>query len=88
MLTPASVVAMGSSRTVTSLDHPPSLSCMCVSEKENFKLGISPLSVFGGTSMSGFSMSRSTSRGPSSVAPSRPRIGWGIRLPDSGRLDE
>ena len=59
----------GSSRFVISRDQPPGLMFMCVSEKENRRLGMSPWSVAGGTSMSGFSSSRRRSRGPKSSAP-------------------
>jgi hypothetical protein len=64
MFTPASVVAIGNSRAVTSRAQPPSSSRLWASEKENFKLGTSPESVFGGASMSGFCRSRAKFRGP------------------------
>jgi len=54
MLTTANVSDMGSSRFVISLDHPPGLRIMFVSENENLRFGISPLSVAGGTNISGF----------------------------------
>jgi len=44
MSTPAKVVAMGSSRWVTSRDQPPVSSRLRASENENFRFGIVPAS--------------------------------------------
>lgn len=41
-LTPASAVAIGSSRCVTSRDQPPSRIFTCASANENFRFGIDP----------------------------------------------
>lgn len=79
MFTIAKVSEMGSSRFVISLDQPPGVSIILVSENENLRLGISPLSVAGGTSMSGFSISRLRFRGPKSSAPQpSERMGSGL----------
>jgi hypothetical protein len=69
MSTPASVVATGSSRWVTSLVQPPSSIRVWAREKGNFMLGSVPASVGGGVSTSGFWRSSSTLRGPVSVPP-------------------
>ena len=77
MLTPAIVLAIGNSRCVTSLDQPPGRIFMCVSANEKRRFGIEPWSVAGGVRKSGFSASRSGSRGPRMVAPLLPSMGLG-----------
>src|SRR5438034_3007103 len=77
MLTPASSVATGSSRTVTSRAQPPVRRRLRALAKENLRLGIVPLSVEGEASRSGFSRSTGTLCGPRIDAPKSPRIGCG-----------
>jgi hypothetical protein len=69
MLTPASVVATGSSFTVTWRAQPPSVTRICAVSKENFRLGSEPASVAGGSNASGFSLSSGLLRAPKIVAP-------------------
>ena len=79
MFTTANVLETGSSRDVISLDHPPGLNIMFVSENENFRFGIRPISVAGGTNISGFSLSRFRFLGPRSNAPQpSERMGSGL----------
>src|SRR5699024_1381335 len=54
MLTPATCLEIGNSRSVTSRDQPPCYIRTCVSEYENFILSSVPPSVAGGTIISGF----------------------------------
>src|SRR2546430_10889247 len=77
IFTPARVVAMGNSRAVTSRDQPPGWSRLRAMPNENFRLGIVPESVLGDVRISGFCRSSGTLRGPGSVPPSLPRMGWG-----------
>src|SRR6185312_13179277 len=67
MFTPAIDFETGSSRTVTSRDHPPSKVRRLESEKGYLKVGTPPESVRGGTLTSGFALSRDLSVGPGSV---------------------
>src|SRR6476469_9904514 len=60
MFTPASVVAIGNSRCVTSRAEPPSVRRLCASENEKRRFGIVPESVLGGVKRSGLSCSRLT----------------------------
>lgn len=79
MFTTAKVSETGSSRFVISLDHPPGLRIMFVSENENLRFGMRPLSVAGGTNISGFSLSRFRFLGPRSSAPQpSERMGSGL----------
>src|SRR5437868_9838239 len=68
---------MGNSRAVTSRDQPPGWSRLRAMPNENFRLGIVPESVLGDVRISGFCRSKATLRGPGSVPPSLPRMGWG-----------
>ena len=82
MFTPASVVATGNSRAVTSRVQPPSSRRMGASENENRRLGMVPRSVSGGRSMSGFWRSRShVARAWIARAGPSPRIGSGAVAP-------
>ncbi len=67
MFTPAIAFDTGSSRTVTSRDHPPSKVRRFESENGYLKVGTPPESVSGGTLTSGFALSRDLSVGPGSV---------------------
>lgn len=71
MSTPASVVEMGSSRTVTSCDHPPSYIRLCAIENGYLNCGIAPASEIGGNIALGLRRSSSTFVGPGSLAASR-----------------
>jgi hypothetical protein len=65
---------------VTSRVQPPRSSRVCASAKEKRRLGRMPRSVAGGRRRSGFSRSRTTSRGPGSMPPRRGRFGCGVGL--------
>src|SRR5690349_18691449 len=67
MFTPAIDFETGSSRTVTSRDHPPSKVRRFESENGYLNVGTPPESVSGGTLISGFAVSRDLSVGPGSV---------------------
>ena len=71
MFTPARVVATGSSRTVTSLAQPPGSRRLCAAANGNFRFGRLPESVRGAP---GFCDPIGTFSGPSTDAPSSPRI--------------
>src|SRR5215216_6754695 len=84
MFTPASSVAIGSSRTVTSRAQPPLSSRLCDAANEYLRFGTVPESVRGGVSRSGFSFSTGTLCGPRIEAPSLSRIGSGATpLPEN-----
>ena len=62
-----------------SLDQPPGLRIMFVSENEYFRFGMRPISVAGGTNISRFSLSRFIFLGPrSSVLQPSERMGSGL----------
>src|SRR3954469_25003762 len=68
MFTPAIVFETGSSRTVTSRDHPPSYARLLASENGYLNVGIRLFeSVAGGHIESAFCPSSSALRGPGSV---------------------
>src|SRR4051812_17639280 len=68
MFTPARVFETGSSRTVTSRDHPPSYTLLFASENGYLKFGTRLLeSVAGGQAESAFWPSRILFAGPGSV---------------------
>src|SRR5713101_8400026 len=64
IFTPAIDLETGNSRTVTCLVQPPDWRHMWAMPNENFRFGIVPRSVTGGTRISGFSRSIVTLRGP------------------------
>src|SRR5579883_239768 len=73
MLTPASSLAMGSSRAVTSRDQPPWYTRLFASENGNLKPGMLPESETGGTLESGFAVSSARLVGPGElIACARP----------------
>src|SRR6267378_775682 len=67
IFTPAMDFETGSSRTVTSRDHPPSYTRLFARENGYLKVGIPPASVSGGTFESGLAASSNVSVGPGSV---------------------
>jgi len=75
MLTQASCVATGISRTVVCRAQPPGSSLLWLSANDHLRFGIVPWSVFGGTSLSLLWASRAGFVGPMIGAPSLPRIG-------------
>jgi hypothetical protein len=77
MFTPASSVATGSSRTVTSRAQPPVSRRLRAAANENLRFGMVPESVSGEASKLGFSRSSGTLRGPSMGAPAPFRTGCG-----------
>ena len=77
MLTPASCLAIGSSRSVTCRAHPPGSRRTWASAKLNRRFGSVPWSVGGGASTSGFSAARAGLTGPRTDAPSPLRTGSG-----------
>src|SRR5580700_9030247 len=76
--TPAIDLETGSSRTVTSRDHPPSCILLCASPKGYLNVGTAPASEGGGKNESGFCASRVGLPGPGALALRSFLFGYGF----------